>query len=248
MSLIDYSKDQLKLGDGVLAATQEENWDWYKKHVERAAFPDSVASPDSALVLAGPATYEEIAPVTTQQITSGQALLTPIGFVGEISFQEGANIVRMGEIGSRMPRFVIDRTAASGTISRAMFNASTLAYVLYQNALKSTSRRNADSLYDPVLKHIDKSGTVLRFKTGIWSDMFKIPFGMAVCFRTVGNDYLASAFLEQCYISNYEKGESVGQAIVLENISFEIERVRPVKIQIEGANLSGTIGDTGSTK
>lgn len=246
MSLIDYSKGQLNLGNGVLAATQEENWDWYKKHVERAAFPDSISSPDSTLVLAGPATYEEIAPITTQQITGEQELLSPIGFVNEMAFQEGANIVRLGEIGSRMPRFVSDRTAASGTISRAMFNASTLAYVLYQNALKSTSKRDADNLYDPVLKSLDSSAVQLRFKTGIWSDMFRIPFGMAVCFRTIGNDFLASAFLEQCYINDYQSGHSVGQAIILENISFTFERVRPVKIQVEGSNLSSTIGDTGS--
>lgn len=242
MSLIDYDKDQLKLGDGILAATQEENWDWYKKHVERAAFPDTVACPDSTLLLAGPATYEEIAPVGSAQITGDQALLTPIGFINEMTFNEGSNIVRLGEIGSRMPRFVVDRTAASGTISRAMFNASNLAYVLYQNSLKSTSKLGIAGLYDQILK----SGDDTNFKSGLWSDMFKIPFGMAVCFRTIGNDFLASVFLEQCYINDYQTGMTIGQAIILENISFDMERIRPVMIKVEGSNLSSAIGDTGS--
>lgn len=242
MALINYDNDQLKLGDGVLAATQEENWDWYKKHVERAAFPDTIASPDSTLILAGPATYEEIAPVTSAQITGNQELLTPIGFINEMSFNEGSNIVRLGEIGSRMPRFVVDRTAASGTISRAMFNANNLAYVLYQNSLKSTSKLGLAGLYDQVLKSSENT----RFKSGLWSDMFKVPFGMAVCFRTIGNDFLASVFLEQCYINGYQTGITIGQAIVLENISFDMERIRPVKIKVEGSVLSSAINDTGS--
>lgn len=242
MSLLNYDKDQLKLGDGVLAATQEENWDWYKKHVERAAFPDTIACPDSTLLLAGPATYEEIAPVASAQITGDQVLLTPVGFSNEIAFNEGANIVRLGEIGSRMPRFAVDRTAASGTIGRAMFNADNLAYVLYRNALKSTSRLGVAGLYDQIIK----SSARTNFKSGLWSDMFKIPFGMAICFRTIGNDFLASIFLEQCYINDYQCGVTIGAAVVLENISFNVERVRPVRIDIEGAALSSAIPDTGS--
>lgn len=246
MSLIDYSKEKLKVaGSGnILAAGDESSWDFYKKFVERASFADSVSNPDATLVLAGPALYEEIGEVSDDVKESDK--LTPIGFVTDMTVGDQRPVARLGEIGSMRPRLVIGDSETRGNIRRGLFNGSTLAYALYQNSLKNTSARDKDELYDPVLQSGGSGDNAAYYKFGLWSDMFKIPFGLAICIRTTGGDYLASMYLEQVLIESYEKAITRGQAIIFEDMQWVCERIRTVKIKISGSSLSSTIKDAGS--
>lgn len=242
MSLIDYSKEMLKVsGAGNIQSTADEgSWDFFKKAIERASFPDSVSNPDSVLVLAGPAFFEEIGEQDADVENSDK--LTPVGFITDMTIGDQQAVQRINEIGSRMPRFVVGDTDTRGNIRRGFFNANNLAYALYQNSLKNTSARQKDALYDKVLT----SGGDKSYKFGLWSDMFKIPFGMALCMRTLGNDYLGSLYLEQVYFESSEKQIARGQSIIFEDVSWVCERIKTVKIKVAGSKLAGVITDSGS--
>lgn len=246
MSLIDYTKDALKtFGGGSIQSTADEGtWDFMKKMVERASFPDTTSNPESTLVLAGPAFYEEIGDVNAT--VENPDKLTPIGFVTDMTYGDQQPFMRMKEIGSCMPRFAAGDNDVRGNIRRGFFNGSTLAYVLYQNSLKNTSARQKDALYDKVLVSGGSGNNEKSYKFGLWSDMFRIPFGLAICMRTTGNDFLASAYFEQMYIESYNKEISRGQAIIFEDIQWTCERVRTVSIKVTGSKLAGVIKDTGS--
>lgn len=246
MSLIDYSKAQLKVaGSGnILSSADESTWDFYKKFVERASFSDSVSHPDATLVLAGPALFEEIGEIEDDIEDSDK--LTPIGFVTDMTIGDQQVISRINEIGSRMPRFVVGDNDTRGNIRRGFFNGSTLAYALYQNSLKNTSAKTKDKLYDPVLTSGGSGSNEAFYKFGLWSDMFKIPFGLALCMRTIGNDYIASLYLEQVYIENYEKSITRGQAIIFEDMQWVCERIRTVKVKVAGSSVASSIIDDGS--
>lgn len=244
MSLLNYTKDKLKLaGSGsILTASDETNWDFYKKYVERTSFSDTVSNPDATLILAGPATYEEIAEIDEEVTESDK--LTPIGFVTDMTVDDQQGIMRLGEIGSGRPRLVAGDTDTRGRIRRGFFNGSSIAYALYRNSLKNTSARDRDELFDPPLQAGNSGEDFYKF--GLWSDMFKIPFGMAVCMRTIGNDFLASFYLEQVYFENYTKAVVRDQVLIFEDVSWVCERVRTVKIKITGSGLSDVVTDEGS--
>ena len=246
MSLIDYSKEKLKVaGSGNIQSTADEStWDFYKKFVERASFSDNVSHPDATLVLAGPALYEEIGEVDKDIEESDK--LTPIGFVTDITIGDQQAISRLNEIGSGRPRLAVGDNDIRGNIRRGFFNGNTLAYALYQNSLKSTSANKWDALYDPVLVSGGSGDNEKHYKFGLWSDLFKIPFGLALCMRTIGNDYIASMYLEQVYIENYEKSITRGQAVMFEDIQWVCERIRTVKIKVTGGSVASTIKDDGS--
>lgn len=244
MSLLNYTKDKLKLaGSGnILTASDETNWDFYKKYVERASFSDTTSNPDATLILVGPATFEEIAEVDDE--VSGSDKLTPIGFVTDMTVDDQQAVMRLGEIGSGRPRLATGDTDTRGRIRRGFFNGSSVAYALYRNSLKNTSARDKDKLYDPPLQA--GSGGEDFYKFGLWSDMFRIPFGIAVCMRSIGNDFLASFYLEQAYFENYSKAISRDQVIIFEDVSWVCDRIRTVKIKITGSGLSDAIKDDGS--
>ena len=246
MSLIDYSKEKLKVaGSGnILSTADESTWDFYKKFVERASFADNVSNPDATLILAGPALFEEIGEIEDDIEDSDK--LTPIGFVTDMTIGDQQAISRINEIGSRMPRFVTGDNDVRGNIRRGFFNGSTLAYALYQNSLKSTSAKKGSELYDPVLTSGGSGDNEKFYKFGLWSDMFRIPFGLALCMRTTGNDYVASMYLEQMYIESYEKSIPRGQAIIFEDMQWVCERIRTVKIKVAGSNVASAMKDEGS--
>jgi hypothetical protein len=246
MSLIDYSKEKLKVaGSGnILSSADESTWDFYKRFVERASFSDSVSHPDATLVLAGPALFEEIG--ETEDDIEDSDKLTPIGFVTDITIGDQQVIGRIPEIGSGRPRLTIGDNDVRGNIRRGLFNGNTLAYALYQNSLKSTSAKKGDELYDPVLASGGSGDNEKFYKFGLWSDMFKIPFGLALCMRTIGNDYIASMYLEQMLIENYEKQISRGQAIIFEDMQWVCERIRTVKIKVAGSSIASAMNDEGT--
>lgn len=216
----------------VLAATEETSWDWFNKYVERASFPDDIVTSQSALIMAGPAIFAELSAVgaiggiSTSVNINQSSLLTPIGFAQDFRYQEMQPSNRHFEIGSGRAKFTIGKSSGSGSISRALFDADSLLVVLTRNASKAQGTPHVDTFF--------KNSSNFKYGFGLSSDAFKIPFGIANAYKTIGNDFVASTFLEQCYIREHRVVVSEGAALIMENITFEFDRVRNVNIRVGG--------------
>lgn len=227
-----------------LAAASESNWDWFNKSVERASFPSNTVTAESTLILAGPALFIELANNTSDPAQTSSRL-TPIGFAQNITISEQHPVNRHFEIGSGRAKFTIGKSQGSAQVARALFDASSLLYVLQQNASKA--------LNTPYVPTFFTNSANNKYGFGLWSDAFKIPFGMALSFKTSGNDYVASMYLEQAYISGHQVAVNEGGALVVENVRIEFDRIRTVNLRFSGppgipdANASTGGGVSGVT-
>ena len=73
-----------------------------------------------------------------------------------------------------------------------------------------------------------------KYAFSLAGDLFKIPFGMALVYKTIGNDYVGSEYLEQCVFVRYSKSLDPGAPMVMENIVYEFDRARSVNIRVSG--------------
>ena len=216
---------------GVLAATDETAWDWFNKYVERASFAEDVVTSQSSLIMAGPALYSELSElghvtgVKTSTLISQASRLTPIGFVQDFRYGESQSINRNFEIGSGRGKMTTGKSTARGSIRRAMFDADSLLKVLMRNGARAQASHIATFL---------KNSSNFEYGFGLWSDVFKIPFGMASVHKTLGNDFVASSYLEQCYIGTHRVSVNERVSLVMEDVAFEFDRVRPVDIRVSG--------------
>lgn len=202
-----------------------DQWDWFNKSIERRTSPDDVVSPQSTIILAGPALYTELAANSTSKLTS-DTLLTPIGFVPEVQHGESQMITRHHEIGSGRSRFTVGKSAGQGQISRALFDADSLLTVLGRNSSKAQGQ--------PHVTTFARNTSNNQYAFGLWSDAFKIPFGMAFAYKTLGNDFVASEYLEQCLIIRHSVSISSSAGLIMENVVFQFDRARTVNIRISG--------------
>lgn len=216
----------------VLTATDETSWDWFNKYIERSSFADDVVTSQSTLIMAGPALYSElsglgaVSGVETSAKIKEAARLTPIGFVQDFRYRESQPTNRHFEIGSGRAKFTIGKSAGSGTIVRTLFDADSLLKVLMRNASKAQA--------SPHVKTFFNNSSNFEYGFGLWGDAFKIPFGMANVYKTIGNDFVASSYLEQCYIREHRIAINERGALIMENVTFEFDRVRPVDIRVGG--------------
>lgn len=200
-------------------------WDWYNKYVERRSAPDDIVSPESTIILAGPALYTELAADSESRLTSN-TLLTPIGFVPDVRHGENQIVTRHHEVGSGRSRFTIGKSGGQGSIARALFDADSLLVVLGRNSSKASGQ--------PHVKTFARNSSNNQYAFGLWSDAFKIPFGMAFAYKTIGNDYVASEYLELCLIGSHQIQISSSGPMVMENVSFQFDRSRTVNIRLGG--------------
>lgn len=249
MSLIDYTKQIFQTaGETIFAANDETQWDFYKKSVERSSFPDTTAMPDSALILAGPPLYDELVNAV-DQITDDLVnfeLLVPLGFVVGFSKDESQNAMRLYEIGSMRTRWAVGDNECRSRITRGFFNGKSLIYALYQRTIKGSLANAEEKYIEPILNALGISSVGGGYKFGLWSELTKSPFGLCICYRTLGNDFVGSEYLEQTYIEGYDKAQQRGQYVEFENISMISERTRTVKIQVTGASIADRLIDIGT--
>jgi len=202
-----------------------DQWDWFNKHVERRTSPDDIVSPSSTIILAGPALYAELASDSESALTSG-TLLTPIGFLPEVQHGESQVVTRHHEIGSGRSGFTVGKSGGRGSIARALFDADSLLVVLGRNSSKASDQ--------PHVTTFAKNTSNNQYAFGLWSDAFKIPFGMAFAYKTIGNDFVASEYLEMCLIGSHQIQISSSAPLVMENVQFQYDRARTVNIRLGG--------------
>lgn len=195
-------------------------WEMQKNQVERVldnATYDA-AHPDDTLLLAGPARRDVARPDRTSPRT-----LMALGMFTAFGVQTSAPVQPMMAIGSGRSFFVRGKSQSSWNIQRVMINGRNLLRALYHNAVE-VNGLNPDQFDDPAsVANQPRS----QFFINLDSELFYIPFGMAVIMRTKSRTLVASCYLELALINSYGLQIGAGQAMVMEAVSGLCDRVMP---------------------
>jgi hypothetical protein len=199
----------------VNATTNIQDWNFQQNYVERimdnAAF--TAAHPNNTLVLAGPARLPKENP--------DDALL-PLGMVQQFNVGHNRPTQPMQMIGSGRTFFLSGKGQITFNIGRLWLNGRNLLRALYTSALANgLDVQSFDEA--PVRRDNDE-----QFYLNLDSELFYIPFGMAVLFRSVAHDAVGAFYIELCMLNSWSTGIAAGQNLVMEQVSGVADRIRPI--------------------
>lgn len=210
------------------------NWSFQENYVERlmdnAAF--TAAHPNNTLVLAGPARYGAI------NDFGGHDRLLPIGMVQNFNVGHNRPTQPMQMIGSGRTFFLAGKGQVTFNIGRLWVNGRNLLRVLYTQALNNDF--NVGDFDDSPVA----AGKADQFWLNLDSELFYIPFGMAVIFRSVSHDPVGAFYIELCMLNSWSTGLAAGQNLIMEQVSGVADRIRPIlpqDIRVSTAPSSTTI-------
>lgn len=194
-------------------------WVAQQNYVERlmdnSAF--TTAHPDNTLVLAGPARYGGNA-----NNTDFIDQLLPIGALMNFSVAANAQAQPLQAIGSGRSFFVRSKGNISFSFGRLFVNGRNLLRVLYTTAIQSGLR--ISSMDDPAMRN----GNAEQFVVNFDSELFYIPFGIAVLFRDKSRRSVGAFYVELAMLNTYNLGIASGQPMMLENVNGVADRIIPI--------------------
>lgn len=195
-------------------------WSLQKNHVERIldSAPYDAAHPDDTLLLAGPARRS-----VAREDRSSPRTLMALGLFTAFGIQSTASVTPMMAIGSGRSYFLRGKSQSSWNIQRVMLNGRNLLRALYHNATE-VGGLNPDKFDDPAA--IEGSPNS-QFFINLDSELFYIPFGLAVIMRTKSRTLVASCYLELCMINSWGVQIGAGQAMIMEQVSGFCDRILP---------------------
>lgn len=226
----------------ILTHDQLDASDYRKQFVENMTDATDYATADTSLVLS-----------TVPFLQVGDSFtnipLYPVGVTQQFSYNEGLPSQPLAEVGSSRRIIASGTASGSGSISRLIMHGNSLVAALYRPTLIWI--KECDSLQD-VLDRIAGSDKEwiqgLNAQTlDLWSTdtteyvdrvisaggmnslLYKIPFGMVEVKRDVRQRVVAINFLEQCLLMGDQSGLSAGQFQLMDSMSFNYERKRPLK-------------------
>ena len=208
--------------------TGKQDWSFQNSYVERLMDHAALSSahPDDTLVLAGPPRY------VRGQAEDIHKNLLAIGMVQTMQVTQQKPTTPMQAVGSGRSFFISGKAMGNASIARLFVNGRNLLRVLYTNALQ----QNIDAtLFDDQAVWVDKKS---KFYANLDSELFLIPFGIAVFFRDKVHDELGAFYLELCHINSWAIAVSAGQNMVMENVNMMFDRLVP--ISTNGAGLRST--------
>lgn len=208
-------------------------WNLQKNHVERVLDNSTydAAHPDDTLILAGPA-RRSIARTSRGTATSLMAL----GMFTAFGVQTSAPVTPMMAIGSGRSFFLRGKSQTSWNIQRVMINGRNLLRALYHNAV-DVAGLSPDRFDDPAAF---EGAPNSQFFINLDSELFYIPFGIALTIRSKSRTLVASCYLELCLINSWGAQIGAGQAMVMESVSGFCDRILP--FQASDAMETPTIG------
>lgn len=204
-------------GADVRATTTLDQWSFQENYVERLMDNNAftAAHPNNTLVLAGPARF-------TPALSNPGAQLLPLGMLQNMSIAQQRPVQPMSAIGSSRTFFAAGKSQVSFSIARLLVNGRNLLRALYTQAIQQGV---AVSSFDERPTRFDDTE---QFFLNLDSELFYIPFGLAVLFRSVAHDAVGAFYIELCMLSSMQTGFSAGQNIVMENVSGMADRIRPI--------------------
>lgn len=211
------------------------NWNFQQSHIERhmdnAAY--EAAHPDDTLVLAGPPRKSSIGNESGGANGTGIGKLWPIGMLQSVSFSSSKPTQPMMAIGSGRSFYVSGKSQSQFNIARLFINGRNLLRALYANAVGSGL--DVSKFDDPAALAPGGAGLASQHFINLDSELFYIPFGMAVLFRNKSHAWVGAFYAELLMINSFAVGFNAGQNMIMENVSGVCDRLLPLSL-IELAN------------
>ena len=205
--------------------TKLEGWNPQDSCIERlmdnAAYTS--AHPDDTLVLVGPARYSALG--KPEQANAGGLLA--VGMLQQMQVSQQRAVSPLQAIGSGRNYFLAGKPMVNFSIGRLFAKGPNLYKALYRNVMN-----------DPKIAGFNPSepATSKKYTEGIFnmdSELFLVPFGIAVAFRDKSGGNLGSFYIESCMISSYSIGVAAGQNMVMENVNGSADRIFPIDLSHE---------------
>ena len=207
-------------GRDVSQTKSVDQWRFQENYVERlmdnSAF--TAAHPNNTLLMAGPARFTNTA---SAKDSPGETLL-PIGMVQNMSVQQQRPVQPMQAVGSSRSFFVAGKSSISFNMSRLMVNGRNLLRALYTQAVQS--KIDVSKFDEPPVRSDGNE----KFFLNLDSELFYIPIGLAVLFRSVSHDTVGAFYIELAMLNSWSVQFSAGQAMVMENVSGLADRIKPI--------------------
>lgn len=198
------------------------NWKSQDHSVER--FTDNAAytsaHPDDTLVLAGPPRISDAN--LSAEATQGPGSLMAIGMVQGFQYSSQKPTQPLQALGSGRLFFVSGKSQTQWNCGRLFCNGRNLVRALYHNAV-ATNLPVQDFDDNPVS---DGGNNEDMYYLNLDSELYYIPFGLAVIFRDKALDLIGAVYLELSMIQSYGVGFNAGQNMIMENVSGMCDRVK----------------------
>lgn len=211
---------------GQLGTTTGLNdWSFQNNHVERlldnAAYTS--AHPDDTLILAGPARF----PGTVDKLLA-------IGMMQSFSASQQKPIQPVMSIGSGRQFYLSGKAQTSWSMQRLFVNGRNLLRVLHTQARQAGI--DVSKFDDPAAL----SDPSEQFWVNLDSELFLIPFGLAIFFRDKVHGSIGAFYMELCCIQSWQIGLNAGGNMIAEGVSGVADRILPISpsanLGIKGPN------------
>lgn len=207
--------------------TSHSNWNMQGNYVERimenAAYTS--AHPDDTLVLAGP----------PRQSQASATNLYPIGMMQAFQASQNKQVIPMQTIGSGRSFFITGKASTTFTVGRLFVKGKNLLRALTNNILDSEQGGIDPTSFDEKII----AGTSNDYVANLDSELFMVPFGLAVLFRDKAHNDLGGFYMELCMLSSFAVGVNSGQNMIMENVQGLCDRVLPYSLA-QPSNKSST--------
>jgi hypothetical protein len=210
----------------ITPTTSIDQWNPQSSHIERlmdnAAYTS--AHPDDTLILVGPARWASIAKGTDGADAGGAIGLVPVGMLQQMQVSQQRQVQPAQAIGCSRNYFLAGKPMVNFTIGRLFAKGNNLHRALYANIMNDAKIAGFNPS-EPAAT-TDHSAGVFNMD----SELFLVPFGIAVAFRDKSGGNLGSFYIESCMISSYQVGIQSGQNIIMENINGSADRLFPINL------------------
>jgi len=200
------------------------SWKFQQTYIERLMDHAALSSahPDDTLILAGPPRF-----TTSNPGEFFADKLLPMGMVQQMQVTQQKPTTPMQAIGSGRSFYVSGKAQGSASIARLFVNGRNLLRALYTNAV--TAGIDVTQFDDPAAyKQAQKPP---KFFANLDSELFLIPFGMAMIFRDKIHNEIGAFYLELCQINTWAVSVGAGQTMIMENVNMMFDRLLPIDTQ-----------------
>lgn len=192
--------------------------------------PNNVASGEATILFSGPPVLNPSG-ANAQNISE---LLVPIGAVQNFNDTQVPRIVPFNEMGSVLERQAGGTPQTQAQLGRVLTYHSNLAHAMYAWIAKISGDKPTQFMFAPG----ETSGPGKAHLTSMFSDLFRMPFGMLLVTVTAGGNIVSKEYYERCLIAQFGKTIQAGNPLIVEQMAMRVTRKVPAdNITLNTADL-----------